>query len=91
MPSAVQNTLTRLKRLVPYFEGNRSAFLLMACSVFVAALTEPMIPALMKPLLDKGFQAGGLALWVVPCALLGLFAVRGAAGFCGGCWSNLRK
>lgn len=82
MPSAVQNTLTRLKRLVPYFEGNRSAFLLMACSVFVAALTEPMIPALMKPLLDKGFQAGGLALWVVPCALLGLFAVRGAAGFC---------
>jgi ATP-binding cassette, subfamily B, bacterial MsbA len=36
----------------------------------------------MKPLLDRGFQAGKLALWIVPVALLGLFAIRGAAGFC---------
>jgi ATP-binding cassette, subfamily B, bacterial MsbA len=82
MAFAAQHTFNRIKRLTPYFAGNKWAFLLMAVAVTVAALTEPMIPALMKPLLDKGFQAGSLAMWVVPCALIGLFATRGAAGFC---------
>jgi ATP-binding cassette, subfamily B, bacterial MsbA len=54
----------------------------MAVAVVIAALTEPLIPALMQPLLDRGFQAGKLALWTVPVALLGLFAIRGIAGFC---------
>jgi ATP-binding cassette, subfamily B, bacterial MsbA len=54
----------------------------MVVAVLTGALTEPLIPALMKPLLDRGFQAGKLALWIVPVALLGLFAVRGIAGFC---------
>ncbi len=45
-------------------------------------MTEPLIPALMKPLLDQGFQAGALKLWIIPVALLGLFGVRGAASFC---------
>jgi ATP-binding cassette, subfamily B, bacterial MsbA len=74
--------LTRLKRLIPYTKGNGGYFCIMAVAVFTAALTEPLIPALMKPLLDRGFQAGKLPLWTVPLALLGLFAVRGFAGFC---------
>jgi ATP-binding cassette, subfamily B, bacterial MsbA len=57
-------------------------FCVMAVAVVTAALTEPLIPALMQPLLDRGFQAGKLALWTVPVALLGLFAIRGIAGFC---------
>jgi ATP-binding cassette, subfamily B, bacterial MsbA len=57
-------------------------FWILVVAVLIAALTEPLIPALMKPLLDRGFQAGTLALWMVPVALLGLFAVRGIAGFC---------
>ena len=48
----------------------------------LGAATEPMIPALLKPLLDRGFAGGeGLPLWSVPAALLGLFFVRGAASF----------
>ena len=46
-----------------------------------ASATEPLLPALMKPLLDRGFQPGGIALWMVPASLLLLFAVRGMAGF----------
>ena len=47
----------------------------------VASATEPLLPALIKPLLDRGFQPGGIALWMVPASLLLLFAVRGTAGF----------
>jgi ATP-binding cassette, subfamily B, bacterial MsbA len=72
----------RLRRILPYCSGNGMYFWIMAIAVLTAALTEPLIPALMKPLLDRGFQAGKLALWMVPVALLGLFAVRGIAGFC---------
>jgi subfamily B ATP-binding cassette protein MsbA len=40
-----------------------------------------MIPALLKPLLDRGFQRGELEIWTVPVSLLALFAVRGLAGY----------
>jgi ATP-binding cassette, subfamily B, bacterial MsbA len=72
----------RLLRLLPYCRGNGVYLGVMVVAVLTGALTEPLIPALMKPLLDRGFQAGKLALWIVPVALLGLFAVRGIAGFC---------
>ena len=71
----------RLARFLPYFRGARWALPGMIAATVTAAVTEPAIPALMKPLLDRGFQAGSLSLWVVPAALLGLFAVRGVAGF----------
>jgi subfamily B ATP-binding cassette protein MsbA len=45
------------------------------------SLTEPLIPALLQPLLDKGFQQGALQIWLVPVALISLFGVRGLAGF----------
>jgi subfamily B ATP-binding cassette protein MsbA len=48
----------------------------------VGAATEPLIPALLKPLLDEGFSGqGGFPLWAVPAALLGLFFIRGLASF----------
>ncbi len=47
----------------------------------IAALTEPFVPALLKPLLDQGFQNSSSYLWLVPVALVLLFAVRGGAGF----------
>jgi ATP-binding cassette, subfamily B, bacterial MsbA len=81
-PSGPVTLGSRLKRLLPYCSGNGLYFLIMAVAVVTAALTEPLIPALMQPLLDRGFQAGKLALWTVPVALLGLFAIRGIAGFC---------
>ncbi|MDP3136608.1 MAG: lipid A export permease/ATP-binding protein MsbA [Burkholderiaceae bacterium] len=78
---ALRSVGQRLRRFLPYFAGSRWALLAVIAATTVAALTEPMIPALMKPLLDRGFQSGSLDLWVVPAALLGLFAVRGLAGF----------
>jgi subfamily B ATP-binding cassette protein MsbA len=47
----------------------------------VAAATEPLIPALFKPLLDEGFAENSLPLWVVPAAVIGIFLVRGMAFF----------
>jgi ATP-binding cassette, subfamily B, bacterial MsbA len=72
----------RLARVAPYFQDSAKLLFVLLLAVVVAAATEPLIPALMQPLLDQGFQAGKLALWMVPVALLGLFAVRGIAGFC---------
>ncbi len=73
--------LRRLRRLAPYFLGPKGPWALaLACTV-VAAATEPMIPALLKPLLDQGFSGPGFPLWLVPACLLLLFGVRGLAGF----------
>jgi subfamily B ATP-binding cassette protein MsbA len=71
----------RLARFFPYFRGTGWALPGMLAATIIGAITEPMIPALMKPLLDRGFQGGSLSLWIVPVALMGLFAVRGVAGF----------
>jgi subfamily B ATP-binding cassette protein MsbA len=49
--------------------------------IVVGAATEPAIPALMKPLLDNGFDRGTLELWKIPVVLLLLFGIRGFAGF----------
>ena len=70
-----------LKRLLPYFGKARGAWILAIGATIIGSATEPMIPALMKPLLDRGFQQGGINLWLVPVALLALFGVRGLAGF----------
>jgi ATP-binding cassette, subfamily B, bacterial MsbA len=79
---SVTDFSARLRRILPYVRGHGMFFSILVLSVLVSALTEPLIPALMKPLLDRGFQSGQLALWSVPAALLGLFATRGIAGFC---------
>ena len=71
----------RLARFFPYFQGSGWALPAMLAATVTAAVTEPVIPALMKPLLDRGFQGGSLSLWIVPVALMGLFAIRGVAGF----------
>lgn len=73
--------MPRIRRLLPYFEAGRWAALVAALATIVGAGTEPLIPALLQPLLDKGFQRDGLALWMVPTALLLLFGVRGFCGF----------
>ncbi len=73
--------LARMRRFAPYFGLLRGTWLLVALSAMVAAATEPLIPALLKPLLDRGFQQGALAIWTVPASLLLLFGVRGLAGY----------
>lgn len=71
----------RLLGLRPYFARQGLNWLALAVAASVGAATEPMIPALLKPLLDRGFVAGQLALWQVPAALLLLFGLRGLASY----------
>jgi subfamily B ATP-binding cassette protein MsbA len=71
----------RLRRVAPWFSGHGHMMVLAIAGILVAAITEPAIPALMKPLLDKGFQGGSIPLWQVPVILFLLFGIRGFAGF----------
>ena len=69
-------------RLLSYTKPYRLGFALAVIGMIVAAITEPLFPALMKPLLDDGFVNGkGMPIWVVPVALIGIFVVRGIATF----------
>ncbi|MBS7807085.1 lipid A export permease/ATP-binding protein MsbA [Variovorax sp. PCZ-1] len=81
-PDAKGSRLLRmLRRLRPYAQGSGPYLALIVLAVIVTAITEPLVPALMKPLLDRGFGANRIALWIVPAALIGLFAVRGLSTF----------
>lgn len=71
----------RLRRLWPYFGRPLWVWVTAAGATLILALSEPLIPALLQPLLDRGFQQGSLALWTVPVALILLFAVRGLCSF----------
>ena len=81
-PSTPSDSLfLRLKRVAPWFSGHPGALALGIVGIFVGAATEPAIPAMMKPLLDSGFDRGTLDLWMIPVVLLLLFGIRGFAGF----------
>lgn len=71
----------RLGRLWPYFRSARTGIVVAALATLVGAITEPMIPALLKSLLDRGFTQGAIELWMVPVALMGLFGIRGLGVF----------
>jgi subfamily B ATP-binding cassette protein MsbA len=64
-----------------WFGGSRHWWAVGLVGALLAAITEPLMAALLKPLLDRGFNRGQLALWIVPAAVLLLFAVRGIAQF----------
>jgi subfamily B ATP-binding cassette protein MsbA len=73
--------MRRLARLMTWFGGSRQWWAVALIGALMAAITEPLMAALLKPLLDRGFNRGQLALWMVPAAVLLLFAVRGIAQF----------
>ena len=73
--------LQRMRRLWPFFGQQRAVWFLAITATVVAACTEPLIPALFKPLLDEGFSEKSLPLWWVPIAVIGIFLIRGLAFF----------
>lgn len=75
------NFIARLTRIWPYFRQSRGTVVLIVIATAISSATEPLIPALLQPLLDSGFQRGEINLWVIPVALLTLFGIRGLAGF----------
>ncbi|GIX25913.1 MAG: lipid A export ATP-binding/permease protein MsbA [Caldimonas sp.] len=72
------------RRLLEYIRPHKAGVILGIICFFSSAAIEPLVPALLKVLLDSGFKADiGFPLWMVPLVVIGLFAVRGGLAFCG--------
>ena len=70
------------KRLLSYVKPHWRIFALAIFAMVVTALTEPAIPALLKPLLDDGFVAQNTDIVkMIPLILIALALVRGVATF----------
>ena len=69
-------------RLLGYVRPYWRMFALSIVALVLTAATEPLLPALFKPLLDEGFvgKDADFIRWV-PLLLLGLFLVRGVTSF----------
>jgi len=78
----VHDSRTLYGRLMGYVKPYWRMFALSIVALIIAAATEPMLPALFKPLLDEGFVAKNkdFIRWI-PVLLLALFLVRGVASF----------
>jgi len=78
----VQESRDLYLRLLGHVRPHWKGFVLTLAATVLAAATEPLFPALMKPLLDKGFGQGG-SDWLawLPLAIIGIFLLRGVAGF----------
>jgi subfamily B ATP-binding cassette protein MsbA len=71
-------------RLLGYVKPYRRIFAAAILGMLVLATTEPVLPALIKPLLDESFVTRDPAAIVrLPVLLVALFVVRGVAGFLG--------
>jgi len=71
-----------LRRLFGMLGPFKQRLLLALLGMIVTAATQPMFPAVMRVLLDKGF--GGkpnFSLWLVPVAIIGIFVLRGISTF----------
>ncbi len=81
----MQNSREIYVRLLGYVRPYWKGFALTLAATALAAATEPLFPALMKPLLDKGFGKGDndWLTWL-PLAIIGIFVLRGVAGFFAG-------
>jgi ATP-binding cassette, subfamily B, bacterial MsbA len=71
-----------LNRLIQYLKPHTKTIIGSILAMALVAAAETSIPALMKPLLDRGFT-GELdsKLWLVPIFLVGLAFIRGGAQF----------
>ena len=69
-------------RLLSHVRPHWKGFALTLAATALAAATEPLFPALMKPLLDMGFSQNP-STWItwMPLAIVGIFLLRGVAGF----------
>lgn len=71
-------------RLLGYVKPYWRFFLLAIVFMAISASTEPLLPALMKPLLDSGFSGHATGIynsWLLPFLIVGVFFIRGMFGF----------
>ena len=72
-------------RLLGYVRPYAKVFALALIGMVAAAATEPLFPALMKPLLDRGFGPGtqsSVPPILFAAAIVGIFILRGIFSFC---------
>ncbi len=70
-------------RLLSYVKPYWKVFALATVGMIGMAATEPVFPAIMKYLLDRGFKAPDPRLiWVIPLGVVLLFVVRAIFSFC---------
>ncbi|MEK9953029.1 MAG: lipid A export permease/ATP-binding protein MsbA [Curvibacter sp.] len=68
---------TTYLRLLGYVKPYWKAFGLAVLGMVASAATEPVFPAIMKYLLDRGFQTEDTRLvWLIPAGIVALFLVR---------------
>ncbi len=71
-------------RLLRYVRPYTRIFILSMLGTAAAAATEPMIPALIQPLLDGSFvEKDPYTIRLMPVLLVAVFIVRGVTGFIG--------
>ncbi len=69
-------------RLLGYVRPYWRVFAVAILTMALAAATEPVLPALMKPLLDGSFvERNQTHPYLVPLAIIGIFLVRGALSY----------
>jgi hypothetical protein len=81
LPQEPASLSQRIRRFLPYIRHVQRYWIVVLVATIIGAATEPAAPALLKPLLDRGFGASSFNPWLVPAALLLMFAIRGGAGF----------
>ena len=83
MSDFVQSSRQLYARLLSYVRAYTKVFAIGLLGMVATAATEPLLPALIKPLVDTGFSAGRapFAPAVFAGAILGLFVLRGVLGF----------
>ncbi|HEY6898675.1 MAG TPA: lipid A export permease/ATP-binding protein MsbA [Rhodocyclaceae bacterium] len=81
-PTTSQLTTQQLYlRLLGYVRPYWRTFIFALVAMAASAATEPLFPALMKPLLDGRFGSGGdRDLWTLPLMIVGIFMLRGFVG-----------
>ncbi|MGA7802939.1 MAG: lipid A export permease/ATP-binding protein MsbA [Gammaproteobacteria bacterium] len=81
-PAGTVHGLSLYRRLLTYAAPHWKLFLASSLSMAVYAATDTGFAALMKPLLDGTFvQRDPHTIRLLPFAVMGLFIVRGLAGF----------
>lgn len=70
------------RRALAMFRPYKTRLALAFLGMILTASTEPMFPAVMRVLLDRGFVGKPtLQLWMVPVAVVGIFVLRGISTF----------
>lgn len=71
------------RQVLSYVRPYRWGVALTLLAYLGAAITEPLIPHLIKTVFSDGFKPDAFAVWWVPVVLISLFTLRGLFGFLG--------